>query len=384
MTHLKFRAALLAILFLAMIAFPWVNGNFAVWPDLASAENRALADAPRLAMDSLDSFPKLYDRYYTDHFPMRFRAINLFAHLQYHAFNTSPIPERALIGRDGWLFMEGNEQNAYTGKFRFSPEELESLKQELEYRNDYISKRGGKFYFMIVPTKNVVYADKMPLSVHPSSPKSWGELINDHLRSNSNVRVIDMYPTMRAHSSNEMLYFKLDNHWNERGAFYAAQEMLRVLQADFPMLTPPLATDYAVKSSIAQTGNISRMFGLEVDLQDSMIEMRPRGGFRAQVAPKVPYPSVKGFPYPEGFETDLVTADTTKPSLLLFSDSFGHQIFPTLAEHFSRSVKIFDCWQYKLNPNIVTHEKADIVVLMMLEGNLRNIFEFQSHLKPEE
>jgi alginate O-acetyltransferase complex protein AlgJ len=227
MTHLKFRAALLAILFLAMIAFPWVNGSFAVWPDLASAENRALADAPSLAVDSLDSFPKLYDRYYTDHFPMRFRAINLFAHLQYHAFNTSPIPERALIGRDGWLFMEGNEQNAYTGKFRFSPDELESLKQELEYRNDYIAKRGGKFYFMIVPSKNVVYADKMPLSVHPSSPKSWGELINDHLRSNSNVRVIDMYPTMRAHSSNEMLYFKLDNHWNERGAFYTAQEMLR-------------------------------------------------------------------------------------------------------------------------------------------------------------
>jgi alginate O-acetyltransferase complex protein AlgJ len=102
------------------------------------------------------------------------------------------------------------------------------------------------------------------------------------------------------------------------------------------------------------------------------------------VAPKVPYPSVRGFPYPKEFETDFVTADTTKPSLLLFSDSFGHQIFPTLAEHFSRSVKIFDCWQYKLNPNIVTHEKADIVVLMMLEGNLRNIFEFQSHLKPEE
>lgn len=179
-----------------------------------------------------------------------------------------------------------------------------------------------------------------------------------------------------------MTYFKLDNHWNERGAFYGSNLILETMHADFPLITPDLKADFDIVKTVINNGNLSQMFGFEIALEDTMITMKPQAGFKARVAPNFSYPIVKGFPYPKEFETTFVMQDSTLPRLLLIGDSFGYTIMPFLAEHFSHSVRIFDCWQYKLNENIVQNERADAVVLMVLESNLRNMFEFQAHLKP--
>lgn len=335
-----------------------------------------------LFLDSLDSFPLRYDGYYQDNFPLRYSAINLFGQLQYRIFHTSPVPQSVIMGRNGWFFMNGDEQKAYMGDFKFSPEELENFRLELEYRKEYIERLGGKFYFMVVPSKNVIYSDQMPYTVHPKSKESWGQQLNAYLKAESKVNVIDAYPTLSATHAAEMTYLKLDNHWNERGAFYASNVILETMHVDFPLIAPDLKADFDIVKTVINNGNLSQMFGFEVALEDTMIAMKPRDGFKARLAPNFSYPMVKGFPYPNEFETTFVTQDSTLPRLLLIGDSFGYTIMPFLAEHFSHSVRIFDCWQYKLNANIVQNERADAVVLMVLESNLRNMFEFQAHLKP--
>jgi hypothetical protein len=55
-------------------------------------------------------------------------------------------------------------------------------------------------------------------------------------------------------------------------------------------------------------------------------------------------------------------------------------IFPYLSEKFSTTELIFDGWQYKLNEDIVNHEKPDVMLLFMLESNLRNFLHHQSRL----
>ena len=90
------------------------------------------------------------------------------------------------------------------------------------------------------------------------------------------------------------------------------------------------------------------------------------------------YPVVKGFPYPWEFEMVRERKDTTMPKLLLISDSFAGNLFPYISEPFSRSVKIFDSWQYKLNEEIVIAEKPDVVVLIVQESNIRNMLKYLS------
>ena len=57
-------------------------------------------------------------------------------------------------------------------------------------------------------------------------------------------------------------------------------------------------------------------------------------------------------------------------------------LYPLLSEEFSRTVRIFDAWQYKLNEDIIEKEKPDIVILLALEANLRNLLSSASRFKP--
>lgn len=147
MTHFQFRTGLIAATFAALLFFPWVNGQFRLVPDLPNAENRQLAEEPLLFLDSLDSFPLLYNRFYEDNFSLRYSAINLYGQLQYRLFHTSPVPQSVIMGRDGWFFMNDDEQKAYVGDYMFSPDELEHFKMELEYRKEYIERLGGQVLF---------------------------------------------------------------------------------------------------------------------------------------------------------------------------------------------------------------------------------------------
>ncbi|HEX2901548.1 MAG TPA: hypothetical protein VHS96_17685, partial [Bacteroidia bacterium] len=100
----------------------------------------------------------------------------------------------------------------------------------------------------------------------------------------------------------------------------------------------------------------------------------------ASVAEKVPYPPIADFPYDWDYESVREIEGRDSPKLLLITDSFGHNIFPYLAEQFGRSVKIFDGWQYKLNREIVLQERPDVVILMPMEANLRHVLSHQARL----
>ena len=61
------------------------------------------------------------------------------------------------------------------------------------------------------------------------------------------------------------------------------------------------------------------------------------------------------------------------PKLMIVSDSFGEYILELLSERFSKSVKIWDNWEYKLNEDIVEKEKPDVMLLVIHEQNLKNL-----------
>jgi hypothetical protein len=369
---------MMVVMFLALISFPLINAWLGWLADLPSGENRQLAPAPTLDISHLDPFPQRYEAYYNDHFPMRFRLVDCYTRLHLYGFHASPIPDQAIIGEDGWYFLGGNEQDSYLGRNALDALELDSLRLELEYRQQYLAELGTAFYLMIAPAKNNVYTDKMPYWAVQSAEKSWGERVNAYLAAHSNIRIIDLYAPFKARRDQTMLYYKLDHHWTEQGAFVAANVAISAMQADIPALVPNAISDYKVTRGTATSGSITSMFGIQEDFEDSTFSIVPRDSFRAIVSPKVPYEGVEGFPYPWDFENVRTVPGIDKPRLLLISDSYGHHVFPFMAEAFGRSVKIFDSWQYKLNEPIATHEKADAVVLLIVESNLRNLLQHAS------
>ena len=378
MKHIKFRQYLLIFLFLGLLFFPMLNKSNFLLKDSENTENREPAPKPELTMKNLDPFPLQYEKFYNDHFSLRQRLMKSYYDLNLLVYHKTPIPDQVVLGKNNWLFLGGDEVDVYTGKNRFSSEELNTLKKELEYRQNYLAKQGIKFYFVIAPVKATVYGENMPENIIKLHEESGGKQLVHYLNQNSTVTCIDLYPIMKRYKQSGLLYFKNDNHWTKRGAFIGAMQIVKTIQYDFPTLNILSLDSMRINSTITTTGNLTAMLSKTKFFVDTIIELTPKNGFCTNEIQKVGYPVVKGFPYPWEYEMVREQKDTTLPKLLLISDSFGGNLFPYISEPFSRSVKIFDSWQYKLNEEIVKAEKPDVVVLIVLESNIRNMFGFLS------
>lgn len=376
----RFRIYIIGAIFLALISFPILNAEFKFVKDIESSENRKMTVKPEINYTYLDPYPAKYEKYYTDNFPLRSMMVKYFNILNIEVFQKSPVPDKVVIGKDGWLFMADRELKSYKGLLPFDSAELAAFKQELEYRKEYLAERNCKFYFMVAPIKALIYPEYMPNTVYRLGNQSWGEQLVEYLEENCEVKPINIYPVLREKKAENMVYFRLDNHWNKLGAFYSAVEFFKVIQKDFPGIEIPSIDDYTISKTEILTGNIISMLSNIGSYKDTTVNLEPKSGFRAQEAKVVGYPVIEGFPYPLDYEKVREIPGSAKPKILVITDSYGASIFPYIAEEFGRSVRIFDAWRYQLNEDIVNNEKPDVVLVIALEANLRNLLKYRSTL----
>jgi hypothetical protein len=377
MEHTKFRSILVSIVFLALIAFPIINENLKFVKDIANNENRKLADRPSLTIKDIEKFPMKYESFYNDNFTIRSILVKYYALNNIKIFKKSPIPESVIIGVDGWMFLAGREYESYLGKNNLKPSEMKAISEELEYRKEYLAKRGCKFYFMIAPAKTSIYPEKV--STNQREFNSWGEQLVKYLDKNCEVKPINVYDVLRKNKSVELLYYKLDNHWNDLGGFFATNEVLSRMKQEDNSIYLNNINDYTIKKENRNIGNIVNMFPNIEDFKDFYVKPYPKNGYKSIEVAK------RGYPVPPNFNTQVHKYEdareifgSKKKKLMIVSDSFGGYMFPFMAETFSRTIKIFDKWEYKLNEKIVDQEKPDIMLLICLETNLRSIIRHRS------
>lgn len=379
----RYQNYFLIAVFIGIISFPFINSKITIVKDIKSSENRKMADFPKPDINYLDGYPSAFDKYYSDNFSLRSILIKYYNDFTLGFFKKSPIPDKLVIGKDDWLFLGGNELESYRGKNGFSKEDLETFKKELEYRKQYLASRNCKFYVLVAPIKAAIYSEKMPSNVFRIYEKSWGEQLVNYMEQNSDVNMINLYDAFKSDKSKTKnpLYYRLDNHWNSVGGYYGASAFLSKVHKDFPMINPTPISEYNVTKQAYNTGNIAEMLSESESYVDTVYSVDPKKGYTASKDKPIGYPCIEGFPYCNEFEIRYSiknSSDTSKPKLLIISDSFGANFIPFAAEQFGETVKIFDSWQYKLNEPFVRNEKPDVVLLIMLESNMKNLLRYTS------
>jgi alginate O-acetyltransferase complex protein AlgJ len=380
MSTQRFRIFAMSIVFTVILLFPLFNGIFKLVKDIKSSENRRLASLPNPDVYHPDDFPGEYEQYYNDHFTIRSLLVKYYDFIKVRLFKISPNPDQVIIGQDDWLFKGGNEIDAFQGNHPFELSELEAFRLELEFRQKYLEAQNCKFYFLITPVKACIYPEKVPSNLTHLEKQSWGEQLIHYLNYHSKLKPIDIYNTFKTVGKKELIYYKLDTHWNRLGAFYAANIILARIHSDFPKVSVLSLENYNIIKTETAKGNILKMISNIDGFRDSVYELTPRSGYLAQDVSKN-YNVEKGFPFPDEYEKDKEIQGADKPSMLIISDSYGSFLFPFLSEQFKRSVKIFDSWQYKLNASIVKKEKPDIVLLVISEAYLRNFLKYRPNQK---
>ena len=143
-------------------------------------------------------------------------------------------------GKNDWLFL-GNayEDTVAKLKLAITPDgtRIQSIKEDFSKIAAESSKYNTKFVLFIGPNKSSVYPEYLPNGLVPS-PKRYIEFFLDKLREISNLTVYDPTDDLLAlKSSQGILYWMTDTHWNYKGAFLSYSGFLNLLQLPAPSVS---------------------------------------------------------------------------------------------------------------------------------------------------
>lgn len=330
-----------------------------------------LPTPPAFDIRHLDSYPKQYEDYFDLSFQMKPWMVGLNSRFKMQTFNLSPHPDKVIVGKDRWLFIAGDKMDAYRGVQLYTPDELEKIKKQMHRRAAYAKEKfGTKMYFVILPLKQSVYPEYLPMSAQKLRDTTKYDQVMKLFENDSLVKLIEVKQELLDAKSSHLLYYKTDNHWNDIGGYVAYKKIASVLQKDFPAVQPAGLDRFLMDSTQVAVGGEARMLNVGDWLHEYKYEYNPGSLAKAKEGAKRGYPPTEGFPYPWDYEIVRTTGDSLLPDALIFRDSFTDALLPFLAENFNRSVFIFDAWQYKANFDMVDTEKPDVIIYITIETDL--------------
>ena len=362
----------LIISFACILVAPLVNDLFSIVHFERADENRAFQDSLVINFKRLDDFPKDCEAYINDNFAFRTPSIKLYQKIKTYVFDAAPTDkETVLIGKHKRYFIAGEEKKLYEGESTLTDAQLDSIVKEWDKRNAVYRKEQVKTFWLIAPSALEVHEQDLPSNVQKLNTLNATLQFKNELNE-QNPGLIT-YPVHELHrlGLTQNLYFKLDNHWNELGAYYAVRALFRSVKTQIPDFNTSFMFDIIRPMKTKKGGYLADQMHQSSRLETyRSLQIRAPHAIRVE---KFNFPVTPGFPYPDDFEQYFKNPHTkNKKKVLVIRDSFGTDCIPFIAEAFSESLFIFDGWHYGMNAEILKTFKPDLVIYITYEPHLVN------------
>ena len=353
------------LIFVIAISAPLLKTGFSKMAATSAIEKRNLAVLPSLprSMDALKQFPDDFESYYQDNFGFRDRLTYLYSLLKFH-IGDSP-SERVIIGKDGWLFYNGDKYTDPVGDYRnintFSNETLEAFAQDVQAKRNWLNKRGVEYLLVIAPNKHTIYPEKLPAYIQKVSALSALDQILIYMREKTNVTLVDLRNPMIAHKSDGLLYFRSDTHWNYYGTNIAQFEIAKALSGFFPDTILPVLYDRTTFLTQRQAGgDLANFIGLRTRFEEE--EHLP---IWDNICDLQYTPTTRELR--ETFTTECASAEL---SALIFRDSFFTKVQPFFSAYFKHATYIWSPVEFEVLNQYVNTNHPDVVVEEWAERTL--------------
>jgi hypothetical protein len=365
---------MLPVLFLAVIWLPMVNSVGEFWKFERKSENRVFRDSLHFDGGNLYAFPSQADEYVNDNFSFRGPLLEAYNYEKFNMFHISPHPDKTIIGRDGWFFMAQKEREIFEGKKPFSEVDLAKFDSVWTFRKHYLDSLGIVCHWMIGPMKHTIYSEKLPFNILRTGEKTRVMVLEDHLAKKFPDLMVNPVPSFLLAKDSTQLYYKLDNHWNQRAGIIAANLIIEKLQEQFPNLEKANYNNFNWVDTTYERGYHRGIIDNESLVEFDLAPVaKNEKSFQVE---SYGFPAPVDFPYPTEFEKVYRNkSDTLLPKILIIRDSFGNQLIPFLKDSFKESVFIFDGWAYDLNEDIIERVQPDIVIFLGLETHLEHFID---------
>lgn len=216
------------IFFSFIILLPGLNFNF-VEDAISEIDNRKLAKNPFTTETTEDDLTDNIQNYINDRIGFRDEMILSYTVLNDTIFDKMVHPSY-VYGEDGYVFGAG-----ITTKDEFSEYHI-AFADMVKSIQDYCEDRDIPFVFVFNPAKPAVLSEYIAKGTNYN--RSWVDKFFEELDEREINYVDNTVLLLEKHNSGEIVFNKKydANHWNDLGAFYGTNNVLKALSKYFPNL----------------------------------------------------------------------------------------------------------------------------------------------------
>ncbi len=301
------------------------------------------------------------DSYMSTGFGFRNKLVHINNQLYFNVFNESG-ESSVIVGEDGWLFYE-SALHDYTGENRLSDMEIKRITRVLQIAESAADKKGVQIVFAVAPNKMEIYGEYMPYYCYEDTGAGNYENLYAQLAAN-NVTAVDLKTILkeRAETSEEVIYHKLDSHWNNLGAAYAYEAIMKEAGLEYVNFT-----ESKINISNDFDGDLYSMLFPDGELKDEQIYFDRVQNFYY----------VSKYRGPEDLLIETMV-DNGEGKLLMYRDSFGNALHTFMAESFEYSV-----FSRALPYDLTAVDEYNLVVLEIVERNIGNLLHYPPIIEAE-
>lgn len=376
---LKYRDILGCVILCVMIFTPMLLGVIQKDKTVSSSEKRTLSTFPKTpqSLKGIQSYPRLFETYYADHFGFRDWLIKKYKTVKYK-IGDSPSADLT-IGKNDWLFL-GNIKETYTkfhdpfGDVRnvnlYTEKQLKTFANNITTFEAWLAERSIPYILIIPPNKHTVYFDQLPSNIKKEAPSSALDQLVTYLRANTSITVIDLREALADERKSHDVFHKTDTHWNHNGANRAQLEILSIVKSKLGKGKHPKL--YEMKEKWPYFGDLAGMLGVDV-LGDRMpVPIFDDGCWPEKKSSEIDFP-----------KTTVWQCDTDTAKALIYHDSFFVALKPYFVRYFSQSTYIPTAATPKSVKAQIEHDKPDIFIEEWVERKLPKPYVTGYQLNPD-
>ncbi|MCI7814077.1 MAG: hypothetical protein SO016_00965 [Lachnospiraceae bacterium] len=256
---------------------------------------------------------------------------------------------QVLMGKEDWLFYktvsDGDPIADYVGEEKYSQEKMQKIAWNMKKFQQTLQRKGIQFVIFIAPNKEEVYAQYLPDTVEKVEEKNRTDLLVEYLREETEIPIIYPKEELCEAAKEEMLYYKNDTHWNQKGAFVGMQVLLEQLYGEKPKsLSEQEFVTVSLERGDPNYNDLSRMIGMDWKFYDQ-----------------------------ESYQIVLGEEEKKKEKVILIGDSFGVALTSCMEQAFEQ-VEYYH--RDEDNTGILERTKPKLVVLEYVERYSGELEEF--------
>lgn len=244
--------------------------------------------------------------------------------------------------------------------------------------------------YVMIPNAITLYPELVPEDMKTDTNTTRYQQLIKAFRDDADIKtkVIDMLPILQAHKDDGYnLFSRTYSNWSDYAAYFAYEELLKVIAEDYPVSSPRPLSDFNIVTKDVMGGDLAGYTYLDrTTARDTFTVLEPKFSYTFQTGDFYNGPDDFTFNLTNkaanalSSRREIKTSKAGYPSAVIYRDESATPIYNMLAEKFSTTIYFT---MNSLTPRKVdlTHNKtktgADYVIVFCTESSIDTLLASQ-------